>query len=132
MEFPKRLTTLELGSDAHVTGSSVLTNEPRHLWPPVVSRNQFQSLEPSWVSSNEGVMVLLYNAPAEIFVIRNIDLASENKQTIVVRPLCIVNTPMALILVQCLGSFSNGFLQGSIAYTVSDITQDIALLSINP
>jgi len=31
--------------NAEVTGADVLSNVPRHLWPPVVPRDQFQCLE---------------------------------------------------------------------------------------
>ena len=59
-------SSLNFGADAEVTGGSVLTNVPRHLWPPIIPAHQLQSLLPSRVSSNLTVMIQSYDLPMDI------------------------------------------------------------------
>jgi len=42
--------------NAEVTDADVLSDVPRHLWPPVVPRDQFQCFPASGVPSNLHVM----------------------------------------------------------------------------
>ena len=44
------------GPEAHVAGGDIFTSVPGHLWPPVVSRNQFHCLPSSGMPSELGVM----------------------------------------------------------------------------
>jgi hypothetical protein len=55
---------LQLSSAAKITGLDILTYIARHLWPPVVAGNQFEGFEPTWVTSDVSVMVLLSVAMA--------------------------------------------------------------------
>src|SRR3979490_2235821 len=86
---------LPLSSAAKIGGLDVLTDVARHLWPPVVARNQFQCFEMTWVARDVGVVVLLYNPSAKLAVLRNINLSSKHHQPLGLRPLCTPHRPSA-------------------------------------
>jgi hypothetical protein len=71
---------LQLSPAAKVTGFDVLADVARHLWPPVVVSNQFESFELTWVASDVGVMVLLNDPLAKLAVLQNINLFSKHHQ----------------------------------------------------
>ena len=41
MKFSRRWLMNGFGPEAHVASGDIFTDVPGHLWPPVVSRNQF-------------------------------------------------------------------------------------------
>jgi hypothetical protein len=80
-------SSLDFGVDAEITGGSVLTNVPRHLWPPIIPAHQLQSLPSSGVSSNLTIMIQSYNLPTDICGWGNIDFSAEVQDTVFFRPL---------------------------------------------
>src|SRR3981189_927764 len=84
---------LQLSSAAKIAGLDVLTDVARHLWPPVVARDQFQCFEMTWVARDVGVVVLLYNPSAKLAVLRNVNLSSKHHQPFRLRPLCTPHHP---------------------------------------
>ena len=85
MKFSGRWLTNGFGPEAHVTGGDIFTYVPGHLWPPVVSRNQFQHLPSSGMPSKLGVMTKGQN-PVAKFSSGNIDFASIIEQAILEGP----------------------------------------------
>jgi hypothetical protein len=71
---------LQLGLAAKIAGLDVLTYIARHLWPPVVAGNQFEGFEPTWVTSDVSVMVLLDYPSAKLAVLWNINLSTKHHQ----------------------------------------------------
>src|SRR6202012_4559783 len=62
---------------AEVAGGDIPAYMARHLRPPVIPGHQLQRFEPAGVTGDPGVVVLLENAPAEIFVSGDDDLTPE-------------------------------------------------------
>src|ERR1700761_4364068 len=71
-ELPERLPPA-----AEVTCGDVPADMAGHLRPPVIPRHQLQRLEPTGMTGDPGVVVLLEDAPAEILVPGNNDFTSE-------------------------------------------------------
>jgi hypothetical protein len=67
----------DLGAEAEITSSSVLTDVPRHMWPPVIPCNQLESFPPSRVPSNVTVMVKHYYLSSNVGSGGNIDFTAE-------------------------------------------------------
>ena len=61
--------------EAHVTSGDIPAYVPGHLWPPVISGDQFQCLPSSGMSSKFGVMTGGQDLVTE-FGSRDIDFAS--------------------------------------------------------
>src|SRR3979490_2096322 len=78
---------LQLSSAAKIAGLDVLTYVARHLWPPMVARDQFQCFETTWVARDVSVMMLLDNPSAKLAVLWNIHLSSKHHQPLRLRPL---------------------------------------------
>jgi hypothetical protein len=71
---------LQLRPTAKVTGLDILTNVARHLRPPVVASDQFESFESTWVASDVSVVVLFDNPSAKLAVLWNVNLPSKQHQ----------------------------------------------------
>src|SRR3981189_1910520 len=84
---------LQLSSAAKIAGLDVLTYVARHLWPPIVARDQFKCFETAWVACDVGVMMLLDNPSAKLAVLRNVNLSSKHHQPFRLRPLCTPHCP---------------------------------------
>jgi hypothetical protein len=69
---------LQLSLAAKIAGLDVLTEVARHLWPPVVASDQFESFKSSWVSHDVSVVVLLDNLSVKLAVLRDINLSSKH------------------------------------------------------
>src|SRR3979490_1559937 len=78
---------LQLHSAAKIAGLDVLTYVARHLWPPIVARDQFKCFETTWVARDVSVMMLLDDPSAQLAVLRNIHLSSKHHQPLRLRPL---------------------------------------------
>src|SRR3979490_1341004 len=79
---------LQLSLAAKIAGLDVLTYVAGHLWPPVVASDQFEGFEPTWVSSDVRVVVLLDDPSAKLAVLWNVNLSSKHHQPLRLRPLC--------------------------------------------
>jgi hypothetical protein len=55
-----------LCAEAEIASSSVLTDVPQHIRPPVIPRNQLESFPPTGVSSNVTIMVKRYYLPSNV------------------------------------------------------------------
>src|SRR3979490_1963683 len=88
---------LQLSLAAEIAGLDILTDVARHLWPPVVASDQFESFETTWVAGDVGVVVLLYNPSAKLAVLRNVNLSSKHHQPLRLRPLCTPHHPSTSI-----------------------------------
>jgi hypothetical protein len=56
LKFANGRTSLSFSAKARVTMGDILTHIPRHVWPPVVPGDKFQSLESSGMPGYLGVM----------------------------------------------------------------------------
>jgi len=74
--------SLNLGSKAEVTRRRVLTNIPRHLWPPVVPAHQFQCFPPPGMSSYQAVMIERHNLSTDIGSWQDVNFPSEVKDSV--------------------------------------------------
>src|ERR1700712_5856657 len=81
-ELPERF-----GSAAQITGCNVPADVTGHLGPPVVPGGELQHLEATGMTGEPGVVVLLQNPTAEVFVPRNNNLTAEVEQPSVNMPL---------------------------------------------
>jgi hypothetical protein len=88
----------QLSLAAKIAGPDILTYVARHLWPPVVASDQFESFELTWVSRNVSVVVLLDNPAAKLTVLWDVDLFSKQHQPLRLRPLCTPHCPSPSIL----------------------------------
>src|SRR3981189_2734146 len=88
---------LQLSSAAKIAGLDVLTYVARHLWPPIVARDQFQCFETTWVARDVSVMMLLNNPSTKLAVLRHVNLSSEHHQPLRLRPLCTPYHPSSSI-----------------------------------
>jgi hypothetical protein len=68
---------LDFGLETKIASSSVLSNVPRHVRPPVVSGDEFECLPPSGMSSNVAIVVKGHDLPSDVSSRGNIDLAME-------------------------------------------------------
>src|SRR3979490_3329590 len=78
---------LQLSSAAKIAGLDVLTYVVRHLRPPVVTHDQFQCFETTWVARDVSVMMLLDNPSVKLAVLWNVHLPSKQHQPLRLRPL---------------------------------------------
>src|SRR3981189_3545035 len=88
MQLTSRPAMLQLRSAAKIAGLDVLTYVARHLWPPIVARDQFEGFEPTRVARDVRVMVLLHYPSAKLAVLRDVNLSSKHHQPLGLRPLC--------------------------------------------
>src|SRR3979490_780621 len=79
---------LQLSSTAQIAGLDILTYVAGHLRPPVVASDQFEGFEPTWVSGDVRVVVLLDYPSAKLAVLRHVNLSSKHHQPLRLRPLC--------------------------------------------
>src|SRR3981189_1795814 len=84
---------LQLSLAGEITGFDILTDVVRHLCPPVVASDQFESFKSTWVAGDVGVVVLLDNPSAKLVVLWNINLSSKHHQPLRLRPLCTPHHP---------------------------------------
>jgi len=56
LEFPGRWAALYLSAEAQVAVGNIHANVLRHIRPPVVSGDELQGFEATWVPSHFGVM----------------------------------------------------------------------------
>ena len=83
--------SLSFGVETEVAGGDILAYVPRHLWPPVISRHQFQCLPPSGMSSYLSVMAKCYGPLSQIQVVGHVDLSAEVQYTVGEGPFCRLN-----------------------------------------
>src|SRR6267154_5496698 len=79
--------SLNLSPETGVTCFHILANVAGHLWPPVVAGDELQCLPVSRMSCYSGVMVLGWDAAAQLRIRRHIDSVLETEESIVLRPL---------------------------------------------
>ena len=75
--MPRRLR-----ATAQIASLCVQANLPAKTGPPVASRNQFEGFEPSGMSCNARVMMLLDDPSPKVFVFWDVDLATKEKDMI--------------------------------------------------
>ncbi|KNZ78570.1 hypothetical protein J132_11208, partial [Termitomyces sp. J132] len=87
VELAHGCLTVRLGVETKITGASVGAYILGDLWPPIVPGYQLQHLPPPRMSCYPRVMMLFYNAPAELWNVRHINMFSEGQKPILKTPL---------------------------------------------
>ena len=76
VKFAVGFMARRLGATAQIAGLGIKTYMSAQARPPIVARNQFEGLEPSRVSRDARIVMLLENPTSKVFVVRDIDLAA--------------------------------------------------------
>ena len=85
-EFSFRFFREGFGSSSEIASFDVVGDESSHVGPPVIARNQFVCFPTARVSGDRGVMMKLKDFSSEVFVVRNVDLSSEEDESLFLGP----------------------------------------------
>ena len=118
---------LQLSSAAQIAGLDILTYIAGHLRPPVVASDQFECFEPTWVSGDVRVVVLLDYPSAELAVLRHVNLSSEHHQPLRLRPLCTPHHPSSSIPLKFARCFCYRLLLFIVSQAAPNVPEDLAL-----
>jgi hypothetical protein len=77
----------DLGAEAEIAGSSVLTDVPRHVWPPVIPCDQFECFPSTRMPGDVTVMMESPYLPSDVSSRGNIDFTTEVQHSVCFRPL---------------------------------------------
>src|ERR1700676_2815273 len=76
----------DLGAEAQIAGSGILTNVPRHVRPPVIPSDQLECLPSTGMTSDVTVMMESHYLPSDVSRGGNIDLTAEIQHSVRFRP----------------------------------------------
>src|ERR1700675_1090184 len=71
-----------------------------HLGPPVASRDEFEGLPSTGVTSDAGVVMLFHDPASEIGVVWYVDLSLVKEEAVVLYPFCTADLSSRLVLFQ--------------------------------
>src|SRR6266446_9832027 len=127
LEFSDRQSALGFGAEAEVAGRDVAADVSRHIGPPMVARDQFQSLEPTGMASHLGIMAEGDDAASKVRAVWDVDATAKIQEAVPIGPF-----PRTQGSVGCLPelprSFGDGFVCRS-ANSLADVVQYIQLRS---